>query len=228
VWLLIVSVACAPKPVAPPTVANVVAPVAPAAPAPVEPKEPPPAVAEAALAPAPAAPTDARTLANTWRVYHNEGVARLEAGDAPGALVKARASLALAPAGQRCDPLLLVALSAGAAGEITVELDALEDLAAEPRAPWGAFYNGSLDAAIAGRKDLASRLAQVALARTPDVATVGPVALRAALDADQLDAALATAARFAADPADLADLRRALVAAGRCADAKKLGAEKCP
>lgn len=219
--------------------------VAPPPEAPVAPVEAAPAEAAPVAAPAPvvAAPapsrlpppppslvgTDARTLTNAWRVKHNEGVGLLAKGDAAGALAAGLASLALAPAEHREGPLVLVAAAAAQARDVPTELEALDALLDGADVPWGVFYNGSVDAAAAGRPDLASRFALAALARTDDVAAVGPMALRAALAAGDLDGALTALARLdgAADPGAVAALARALSLAGRCPDARRIDPGVC-
>ncbi|MDP2310209.1 MAG: hypothetical protein Q8P18_29605 [Pseudomonadota bacterium] len=232
-WLLLVSLACAPKRVAPdapivPVAAPAVVLAVPALlpiPVPAPPVAPAPAPLPV-LSPAPAA--DARTFVNAWRVRHNAAVARLEAGDAQGALAEARAALALAPADLRFEPLLLVAVAASQAGEVPTELDALERLGDAADVPWGLYYNGSIDAASVGRVDLAHRFAQASLARGGDVTQVAPMAVRAALRVNALDAALVAGRLLPAEHAARAELVRALISSGRCPDAVRLTPGACP
>ncbi len=233
-WLLLL--ACAHRAPDPGTsapeidAAPTAAPAAPAA---------PPAPAAPATANTPAAPpllpppavvgTDVRALTNAWRTRHNEGVALLGAGDAAGAVAAAKAALALAPAEGRREPLLLVAVAASQARDVPLELEALAELVGAPDVPWAVFYNGSLSATGAGRPDLAGRYALEAFDRTDDLATVGPIALRATLAAGDLDGALRVAGRLgtAADPGDVKALARALTIAGRCPDARRLVPDAC-
>ncbi len=173
-------------------------------------------------------PSDARTYVNAWRVRYNAGVGKLQAGDAAGAALDARASLALASADHRQEPLLLLAAAASQAGDITLSLQALEGLGTDAAAPWQLYYNGSIDASQAGRDDLAHRFAQAALARTPDMEQVGPVAVRAALRVRDLDAALRAGALLPVGYPARDDLTAALVAAGRCKDAQAITPGACP
>lgn len=202
---------------------------APPPPPPAPPEPPPPSLPRTLPPPADLVGTDARTLVNAWRVKHNEGVALLAKGDAAGALAAGKASLALAPATFRREPLVLVAAAASQARDVPTAVEAVDELVGAEGVPWGVFYNGSLDAAQAGRPDLASRYALEALAREGDLGTVGPMALRAALAAGDLDGALGVVARLggAADPDAVRSLAVALSLAGRCPDAQRLDPAVC-
>jgi hypothetical protein len=232
VLALLALFACAPKsaPPAPAVVAAVDLPVAPSAP-----EEVPdvtavafaPALTPEAMATATPLPVDARQLVNAWRERHNAGVARLQAGDAAGALVEARAAVELAPPELRDEPLVLVAVAASQAGEGVVEIEALARVGDGADVHWGVYYNGGVDAVTAGRPDLAHRFAQAALARGGDVAQVAPLAVRAALRVEAFDAALVAGGLLPADHPTRADLVRALVGAGRCVDAERLAPGAC-
>lgn len=233
VLVLLLPLACAPKPAGVPTAAvSVVLPSeAPAVVTP-PPLEPPPAE-PAPVSPPPAAETvplpgmDARTMVNAWRVRHNAGVARLQAGDPAGALVEARAAVDLAPSEFRDQPLLLVAVAASQLGEGLVEIEALARVGDHADVHWGVYYNGSIDAASAGRPDLAHRFAQASLTRGGDVAQVGPLAVRAALRVQAYDAALNAGALLPAEHPARADVVRALIGVGRCVDAERLAPGAC-
>jgi hypothetical protein len=187
------------------------------------------ATALASLEGAPGSPpSDARTYVNAWRVRYNAGVGKLQSGDAAGAALDARASLALVSADHRQEPLLLLAAAASQAGDVPLSLEALQGLGTDAAAPWQLYYNGSIDASQAGRDDLAHRFAQAALARTPDMEQVGPVALRAALRVRDLDAALRAGALLPAGHPAREELGTALVAAGRCSEARGVVAGACP
>jgi len=234
---LLVLFACAPKPAAP-VVALLPLPAVPAPAGTVPPEAYAPPVPALSLLGAAAAPSitatpgsppaDARTYVNAWRVRYNAGVGKLQSGDAAGAALDARASLALASADHRQEPLLLLAAAASQAGDVPLSLEALQALAPDAPAPWQLYYNGSIDASRAGRDDLAHRFAQAALTRRPDLEQVGPVALRAALRVRDLDAALRAGVLLPAGHPAREELGAALVAAGRCAEAKAIAPGACP
>lgn len=169
---------------------------------------------------------DARDVANAWKVEYNTAVARLDAGEGQAALEAAQRALALAPDAEQQRVRRLLAQAAAAAGDPIAEFDALDALIADPKAEWGLFWNGMIDARAEGMPASAHRYGQAALARTPDKKTVAPLTARCAVEVGQLDRAL-EAMKWVDATAEwplVLDLTRALVAAERCDDARKQAA----
>jgi hypothetical protein len=159
-----------------------------------------PIVAAQAPRPSPAVPkpvkplpppmtTDAILDPNAWRLAYNEAVRKHDAGDAQGALDAAREALGLTTVTFRREPLILVAIAAGDAGEVESELAALDELLDLRGVPWGVFWNGAIDAQADGDPARTAIYAMRALELGGDPVLITGFAVNALVVADRCDEA---------------------------------------
>ena len=159
----------------------------------------------------------------------NSAALRLDAGDAPACLELLRAAAAqgrgLVPYETLRHRCAVMAADLEAAGEALLALGPAQ---AAAQLPAGAIIEHARLLGLAGQGKSGARLLELARSATADEAVArDSLQLRLLREAGDLDGALAVARRGLASPQSRANLARALVAAGRSADAKALVEPAC-
>lgn len=174
-WLMI---ACGPKE-PPPAAAAAAAPVEAQAPAAAPAPAPKPKVqtTKAAKLPDYRLPDTGVVDPNAWRRKYNDAIRLQNAGDTAGAYKAALDAVAFAIPEERGDALVMLALTAGEAGDRPMEFAAADALLADAEAPWEIFWNAALDANGEHDYERSAVYAVEALERGGDPELVRPFAV---------------------------------------------------